>query len=69
MVESIAGRSATTVSFGTEAAHLSALTSEAIVFGPGDMTVAHKSGEFVPVKELNECVRVLVQLIRRLADS
>jgi acetylornithine deacetylase len=63
MVESLSGRSATTVSFGTEAAHLSVLTSEAIVFGPGDMTVAHKSGEFVLVKELNECVRVLVKLI------
>jgi acetylornithine deacetylase len=66
IAESLSGRTATTVSFGTEAAHLSGLTSEAIVFGPGDMTVAHKSGEFVPVKELNECVRYLVELIRRL---
>lgn len=67
-VESITGRSATTVSFGTEAAHLASLTSEVIVFGPGDMTVAHKSGEFVPVKALHECVGYLVALIR-LADS
>jgi len=68
MMESISGRRATTVSFGTEAAHLSGLTSEVIVFGPGDMTVAHKSGEFVPVKALNECVEYLVELIQ-LADS
>jgi acetylornithine deacetylase len=66
MVESLTGRGATTVSFGTEAAHLSGLTSEAIVFGPGDMTAAHKSGEFVPVKELNECVGYLVEMIERL---
>ena len=64
MVESLTGHAATTVSFGTEAAHLSELTSEAIVFGPGDMTVAHKSGEFVPVKELRECVDYLVALIQ-----
>jgi acetylornithine deacetylase len=63
-MESISGRSATTVSFGTEAAHLSALTSEVIVFGPGDMTVAHKSGEFVPVKALRDCVKYLVELMR-----
>ncbi len=63
MMESISGRRATTVSFGTEAAHLSPLTKEVIVFGPGDMTVAHKSGEFVPVKALNECVRYLVELV------
>jgi acetylornithine deacetylase len=66
ITESLSRRTATTVSFGTEAAHLSGLTSEAIVFGPGDMTVAHKSGEFVPVKELNECVCYLVELINRL---
>jgi acetylornithine deacetylase len=66
MVESLTGRSATTVSFGTEAAHLSALTSEVIVFGPGDMTVAHKSGEFVPVKDLHRCVGYLRKLIERL---
>jgi acetylornithine deacetylase len=66
LVESLTGRSSTTVSFGTEAAHLSGMTSEAIVFGPGDMTVAHKSGEFVPVKELNQCVGYLVELMERL---
>jgi acetylornithine deacetylase len=66
MVESLTARSAATVSFGTEAAHLSGLASEAIVFGPGDMTVAHKSGEFVPVKELHECVGYLGELIERL---
>jgi acetylornithine deacetylase len=66
LAESLTGRTATTVSFGSEAAHLSGLTSEAIVFGPGDMTVAHKSGEFVPVKELDACVGCLVELINRL---
>lgn len=65
MMESISGRDATTVSFGTEAAHLSGLTSEVIVFGPGDMTVAHKSGEFVPVRALNECVQYLIELVAR----
>jgi acetylornithine deacetylase len=36
------------------------------VFGPGDMTVAHRSGEFVPVKDLNQCVGYLVELITQL---
>jgi acetylornithine deacetylase len=63
MVESLTGRGATTVSFGTEAAHLSTMTSEAIVFGPGDMTVAHRTGEFVAVKDLKKCVGYLGELI------
>jgi acetylornithine deacetylase len=68
-VESLTGRRRTTVSFGTEAAHLSSLSSETIVFGPGDMTVAHKSGEFVPVKELHQCVEHLLALIARFAGA
>ncbi len=66
MVESMTGNGATTVSFGTEAAHLSGMTAEAIVFGPGDMTVAHRSGEFVAVKDLEKCVGYLTELIGRL---
>jgi len=68
LVESLTGNSATTVSFGTEAAHLSRMTAEAIVFGPGDMTMAHRSGEFVPVKDLNRCVGYLVELIELLCN-
>lgn len=67
IMEAISGRTATTVSFGTEAAHLGKLASEVVVFGPGDMTVAHKSGEFVPVRALNQCAGYLVELIGRLA--
>jgi acetylornithine deacetylase len=66
LLESLSGRRATTVAFGTEAAHLSPLTSEAVVFGPGDMTVAHKSGEFVPIAELDKCVGYLRAVIERL---
>jgi len=66
LMESLSGRAAATVSFGTEAAHFSGMTSQAIVFGPGDMTVAHKSGEFVAVKDLDECAGYLVELVKRL---
>jgi acetylornithine deacetylase len=63
MLTSLTGRAAATVSFGTEAAHVR--STETVVFGPGDMTVAHKSGEFVPVAELRECVGYLKNVIER----
>jgi acetylornithine deacetylase len=66
LVESVSGRPPTTVSFGSEAAHFRQATSETIVFGPGDMTVAHKSGEFVPVAELTECVAHLRAVVATL---
>jgi acetylornithine deacetylase len=36
-----------------------ALGAEAVVFGPGDIRVAHRTGEFVPVDELNRSVAIL----------
>ena len=66
LLESLTHRRSTTVSFGTEAAHLSAATSEAVVFGPGDMTVAHKTGEFVPTPELSKCTAYLSAVIQKL---
>jgi len=51
------------VSFGSEAAHIPA--EEVVVFGPGDMTTAHRTGEFVPLEELALCVRCLTACIHR----
>jgi acetylornithine deacetylase len=42
-----------------------ALGAEAVVFGPGDIRVAHRTGEFVPIDQLNECVRILGRAIAR----
>lgn len=66
LLESVSGRTSTTVSFGSEAAHFRLATSEVVVFGPGDMTVAHKTGEFVPLAQLNECVAHLRAVIAHL---
>jgi acetylornithine deacetylase len=65
-LESLTRRKAATVSFGTEAAHLNSVVGEAVVFGPGDMTTAHKTGEFVPVAQLEECTRYIDRVIGRI---
>lgn len=65
-LESLSRKKAATVSFGTEAAHLRGKGGEAAVFGPGDMSVAHKSGEYVPVKDLAACVKHLRAVVGRL---
>jgi acetylornithine deacetylase len=54
-----------TVAFGTEAPSMIAMGAEAVVFGPGDIRVAHRTGEFVPVRELNQAVEILVSTIQR----
>jgi acetylornithine deacetylase len=57
------GNPAATVAFGTEAPQLTALGAEAVVFGPGDIRVAHQTGEFVPVTDLVRCEEILERAI------
>lgn len=64
-LEEATGRRAGTISFGTEAPQLAELGAEAVVFGPGDIRVAHRTGEFVPVAELREAVSILGRVIER----
>lgn len=63
-LERNSGREAGTVSFGTEAAQLMRLGCEAVVIGPGDIKVAHRTGEFVPKVELERCTDILAQAIK-----
>lgn len=64
-LEAATGQPAGTIAFGTEAPQLTALGAQAVVFGPGDIRHAHRTGEFVPVAELNQCVNVLARALHR----
>lgn len=64
-VEQQSGKSAGTVAFGTEGPQLTELGAEVVVFGPGDITVAHRTGEFVPEADLAACTQVLEAAIVR----
>jgi len=66
LLQKATGNDAGTVAFGTEAAQMMALGSEAVVIGPGDIREAHRTGEFVPVDELERCAEVLRQSIAQL---
>ena len=66
LLEGLAGKPAGTVAFGTEAAPLTQMGAEAVVFGPGDIRVAHQTGEFVPIRELEACVEILRQTIEQI---
>jgi acetylornithine deacetylase len=58
-LEKASGKKTDTVSFGTEGPQLSALGAVPVVFGPGDITVAHQTGEHVPVDELQRAAEIL----------
>jgi acetylornithine deacetylase len=64
-LEQASGNASGTVAFGTETPSMITLGADAVVFGPGDIRVAHRTGEFVPTDQLNECVNILRQAIER----
>jgi len=59
LMENLTGIESGTVAFGTEASQMMALGAEAVVLGPGDIREAHRTGEFVPIDELERCVEIL----------
>jgi acetylornithine deacetylase len=56
-----------TIPFGTELPYLVSLGASACVFGPGDIRVAHRSGEFVPIAELMRAIEILALAVDRFA--
>ena len=63
-LEAATGQAAGTIAFGTEAPQLAEMGAEAVVFGPGSIRTAHRTGEFVPAAELERCVEILALTIR-----
>jgi acetylornithine deacetylase len=68
LLENATGLESGTVAFGTEAAQMMTLGGEAVVIGPGDIREAHRTGEFVPVAELERCAEVLRQSVQQLCS-
>lgn len=64
-LEQESGKAPGSVAFGTEAPSMIALGAQAVVFGPGNIRVAHRTGEFVPQNELVRCVAIIHQAIER----
>ncbi|HEY6910093.1 MAG TPA: acetylornithine deacetylase [Myxococcales bacterium] len=62
------GNAPETIPFGTELPYLVQLGAQACVFGPGDIRVAHRTGEFVPLDELRRAVGVLTAAIGHFAQ-
>jgi acetylornithine deacetylase len=66
LLENATGLNSGTVAFGTEGAQMQALGSEAVVIGPGDIREAHRTGEFVPGRELEQCSEILKHAVEQL---
>jgi acetylornithine deacetylase len=64
-LEAESGNPSTTVPFGTELPEVIGMGAEACVFGPGDIRVAHRTGEHVEIAELEKAAAILARAIER----
>jgi len=62
-LEAESGNRSTTVPFGTELPEVAGMGAEGVVFGPGDIRVAHRTGEHVAIAELQRCAAILARAI------
>jgi acetylornithine deacetylase len=67
-LQEMSGRAPETIPFGTELPYLAALGAQACVFGPGDIRLAHRTGEFVPLAELKTAEEILAAALERFAS-
>ncbi len=68
LLEKLTGNESGTVAFGTEGAQMMLLGSEVVVIGPGDIREAHRTGEFVPVEQLERCAEILRESVLELCS-
>jgi acetylornithine deacetylase len=64
LLEEATGQSAGTIAFGTEAPQMIEMGAQAVVLGPGDIRVAHRTEEYVPRADLSRCTEILSRAIR-----
>jgi acetylornithine deacetylase len=64
-LEGESGNRSTTVPFGTELPEVVGMGAEACVFGPGDIRVAHRTGEHVEIAEVERAAAILARAIER----
>ena len=57
------------VSFGTDAGYFSDADYSTVVFGPGDISRAHKADEYIEVEELAQGLGFLRKLTARLSHA
>ena len=55
----------TAVPFATDGGNLAMLDMQSLVFGPGSIDVAHRPNEYIPARDLIQCIDIIEQVVRQ----
>lgn len=69
VLEKLSGKEAGSVSFNTEAPQFAKMGAEVAVFGPGNMRVAHRTGEFLEETDFEAAIPMLKKIIGRFCGG
>lgn len=61
--EKLSGRAASAVAYGTEGPFFNALGMETVILGPGDIEVAHRPNEYLPISRIGPMVDILTRML------
>ncbi|MGB1702943.1 MAG: M20/M25/M40 family metallo-hydrolase, partial [Cycloclasticus sp.] len=66
LTESLSGKKAQAVAFGTEAPYLNKLGLDTLVIGPGHIDQAHQANEYIPANQITPYCTLLQNIIEKI---
>lgn len=67
--EKLSGRAARAVAYGTEGPFFNELGMETVILGPGDIEVAHRPNEYLPIDRIAPMIDIVTQLTRHFCGA
>lgn len=67
--EKLSGRAARAVAYGTEGPFFNELGMETVILGPGDIEVAHRPNEYLPIDRIAPMIDIVTRLTRHFCGA
>ena len=66
LAEEFSGHESESVGFGTEGPYLNDMGMQTVIFGPGDIDVAHQANEYIPLDRIDPMTKILDSIVNRI---
>ena len=67
--EKLSGHTARAVAYGTEGPFFNELGMETVILGPGDIEVAHRPNEYLPIDRIAPMIDIVTRLTRHFCEA
>ncbi len=67
--EKLSGRAACAVAYGTEGPFFNQMGMETVILGPGDIEVAHRPNEYLPINRIEPMINILSRMLHHFCGA